>query len=110
MQFKNNEKEDRMVRTSKAYSPDQLEILRWAVRFGIVTADAVAHHGGWTLGSARARLLALERAGLLSSKRVLADAPALYAVTRAGLRASGLRGFDAARISVAGAPHAIACA
>jgi hypothetical protein len=85
-------------------------MLRWTVRLGAVTAEALAQHGSWTLASARARLQAAERAGLLSGRRVLADAPTLYTVTRAGLRASGLRGFEPSHISVAGAPHAIACA
>jgi hypothetical protein len=50
------------------------------------------------------------RASLLSRKQLLAGAPALYTVTRAGLRASGVRGLEPGRVSVAGAPHAIACA
>ncbi|MGD0453998.1 MAG: hypothetical protein ABSB69_10410 [Solirubrobacteraceae bacterium] len=99
-----------MVLASNTHSPDQLEILRWTVRLGVVTAEAVAQHGGWTLASARGRLIAAERAGLLRSRRVLAGKPALYTVTRAGLRASGLRGFEPCRISVANAPHAIECA
>lgn len=98
-----------MVRANAASSPEQLEILRWTVRLGAVTADAVAQHGGWTTASARARLQAAQRAGLLSGRRVLANAPTLYTVTRAGLRASGLRGLEPGRVSVANAPHAIAC-
>jgi hypothetical protein len=99
-----------MVRAHSTPSPDQLEMLRWTVRLGAITSDALARHRDWTLASARARLGAAERDGLLRRRRVLADAPALYTVTRAGLRASGLRGFAPSRISVAGAPHAIACA
>jgi hypothetical protein len=99
-----------MVPTSNIPSPDQLEILRWTARFGIATAEALAQRGGWTLASARGRLLAAERAGLLQRRRVLAGAPTLYTVTRAGLRASGLRGLEPARVSVSGAPHAIECA
>jgi hypothetical protein len=41
---------------------------------------------------------------------VLVGQPPLYAATRAGLRATGLRGFEPCRISVANAPHTIACA
>ncbi len=99
-----------MIRASKTYSPEQLAILRWTARLGAVTAEALAQHEGRTLASARARLLAAERAGLLCRRRVLADAPALYTLTRAGLRASGLRGVEPCRVSVSGAPHAIACA
>jgi len=99
-----------MTRTSKTPSPEQIAILRWAVRLGAVTAEAVAQHEGRTVASARARLLAAERAGLLSRRRVLAASPALYTVTRSGVRASGLRGFEPCRLGVSNAPHAIACA
>jgi hypothetical protein len=99
-----------MIRAGKTYSPERLEALRWTVRLGAVTADAVAQHCGWTSASARARLLAAERTGLLRSWRVLSGQPALFTVTRAGLRASGLHGFEPCQVSVAGAPHAIACA
>jgi hypothetical protein len=99
-----------MIRAGKTYSPEQLMALRWTVRLGAVTAEAVAQHCRWTPASARARLLAAERTGLLRRWRVLAGEPALFTVTRAGLRASGLRGFEPCRVSVAGAPHALACA
>ncbi len=99
-----------MVPADKTYSPEQLEILSWTVRFGAVTAEALAVHGGWTLASARARLCAAERAGLLRSQRVLAGSSRLYTATRAGVRRSCVRGLEPCRISVATAAHAIACA
>ncbi len=99
-----------MVRAGNAHSPERLATVRWTVRLGAVTADALALHQGCTLASARARLIAAERAGLLCGRRVLVGEPTLYTATRLGLRASGLRGFDPCRISVASAPHAIACA
>ena len=99
-----------MVPIGNAHSPELLEILRWTVRLGAITAPALAEHGGWTLASARARLSAAERAGLLRSRRVLADAPPLYTATRAGVRASGLHGYEPPRVSVTGAAHAIECA
>jgi hypothetical protein len=99
-----------MVRNSKSHSPEQLALLRWTVRLGAVTPEAAAAYGGWTLASARARLIAAERAGLLCSRRLLADRPTLYTAARAGLRASGLHGLEPCRISVANAPHAIECA
>jgi hypothetical protein len=99
-----------MSRVSKTHSPEQLAILHWTVRLGAVTAEALAQHEGRTLASARARLLAGERTGLLARRRPLTGAPALYTATRAGLRASGLRGFEPCRVSVANAPHAVACA
>jgi hypothetical protein len=99
-----------MVQSSNPISPEQLALLRWTVRLGVVTADALAVHGGWTLASARARLQAAESKGLLCNQRLLAGRPALYTATRPGLRASGLPGFEPCRVSVAGAPHAIECA
>ncbi len=99
-----------MVQSSNPISPEQLALLRWTVRLGVVTADALAEHGGWTLASARSRLQAAESKGLLCSQRLLAGRPALYSATRSGLRGSGLHGFEPCRVSVAGAPHAIECA
>jgi hypothetical protein len=99
-----------MVQSSNPTPPEQLALLRWTVHMGVVTADALAVHGGWTLASARARLQAAESKGLLSSQRLLAGRPALYTATRPGLRVSGLHGFEPCRVSVAGAPHAIECA
>jgi hypothetical protein len=99
-----------MTRAGNAQSQEQLEIVSWTVRFGVATAEAIAVHGGWTLASARGRLCAAERAGLLSSRRILAGTSPLYTATRAGLRASGVRGLEPCRLSVSAAPHAIACA
>jgi hypothetical protein len=99
-----------MVRSGNTHSPERLALLRWTVRLGAVTPEALAQHADWTLASARARLQAAERAGVLHSRRVLAGAPTLYTATRAGLRASGLCGFEPCRVSVANAPHAIECA
>lgn len=91
-------------------SADRSEMLRWAARIGIVTASALAAREGITPSSARARLAAAERRGLLARSELLAGRPALYTVTRAGLRAGGLVGLAPARVSAAGAEHAIACA
>jgi hypothetical protein len=99
-----------MVQASNTHSPERLSLLRWTVRLGAVTPEALAQHGGWTLASARGRLLAAERAGLLRSRRVLAGAPVLYTATRAGLRVSGLHGLELCRVTVSNAPHTIECA
>jgi hypothetical protein len=99
-----------MVRASNTHSPERLSMLRWTVRLGAVTPEALAQHAGCTPASARGRLLAAERAGLLRGRRVLAGAPVLYTATRAGLRASGLPGLEPCRVTVANAPHAIECA
>jgi hypothetical protein len=99
-----------MSRVNTEHSPEKLAMLRWAVGLGAITAEALAHHEQRTLASARGRLRAAERAGLLARRQLLADAPALYAVTRAGVSASGVRGLEPCRVSVANAPHTIACA
>jgi hypothetical protein len=103
-------KEDQMVPACKSHSPEQLTLLRWIAGLGAVTAEALAVHGSFTVASARGRLLAAERAGLLVRRRLLAGEPALYALTSHGTRACGVRGLQPCRMSVAGAPHAIACA
>jgi hypothetical protein len=99
-----------MSTTERTHSRELLETVRWAGRMGVVTAEALAHRQRRAPASARGLLLSGERAGLLRRNRVLANAPALYTVTRAGLRAADLRGLEPTRVSVANAPHAIACA
>ncbi len=99
-----------MSRKVKTYSHGQLELTRWIAGLGAVTAEALALRGEITPASARARLLAAERAGLLRGSRLLVGAPALYVATRGGLRAAGVCGCEPCRVSVANAPHAIACA
>ncbi|MGH2865001.1 MAG: hypothetical protein ACRDJX_07090 [Solirubrobacteraceae bacterium] len=98
------------TKSDARYSSELLEVVRWTGRLGAVTAEAMAHHQQRPLASARALLLSGERAGLVRRSRVLANAPTLYAVTGAGLRAAGLRGLEPSRVSVANAPHAIASA
>jgi hypothetical protein len=101
---------ERLGSSEPSGSDDRSAILRWVVRLGAVTADALAQRNGLTVVSARARLTAAERAGLLCRRRLLTDQPALYAATRAGVRASGLTGFEPCCISVANAAHTLACA
>jgi hypothetical protein len=93
-------------------SPELLraEIVRWAAGLGAVTAESLAVRLQVGVGSARARLLAAERSGLLARHRPLAGQPALYTVTRAGLRAVAVRRLDPARVSAAGAGHLVQCA
>jgi hypothetical protein len=99
-----------MSHPSKTPSQAQLAALRWTVRLGAVTAEALAERDGRTIASARALMGGAERAGLLSRARILARRPALYTATKAGLRASGLSGFEPCRLSTSNAAHAIACA
>ncbi len=99
-----------MIRGASTPSPGRLALLRWTARVGAVTAEALAAHEQSTVISARSRLAAAERDGLLSRSRPLARQPALYVVTRAGLRTCGLSQLEPGRITVANAHHAIACA
>ena len=85
-------------------------LVSWAAGLGAVTAEALALRLRVSVPSARARLLAAERAGLLTRHRPLVDRPALYTVTRVGLRAIAARGLQPGRVSAAGAAHLIECA
>jgi hypothetical protein len=85
-------------------------MLQWTVRMGAVTAEALAHRDQTTLASARARLGRATGEGLVRGHRLLTERPTLYTATPAGVRASGLGGFDPCRVSAAGAQHLIACA
>jgi hypothetical protein len=91
-------------------SAERLEILRWTAGLGAVTAEALAERRGIAVASARARLLAAERRGFLRRWRPLVARPALYTITRSGLRHAEVRGLDPCRVSAAGAAHLIECA
>jgi hypothetical protein len=90
-------------------SSERVALLRWTARMGAVTAEALAYSQSTTVASARGRLQAAERAGLLLRRRPLAERPALYTLTRAGVHTSGLRGLDPCRVSAANAQHMIVC-
>jgi hypothetical protein len=85
-------------------------LLRWTARTGPVTAEALARRNELSVAGARGRLLAAERAGLLSRSRPLREEPSLYTLTRAGFRAAGMPGEAPGRVSAANARHSIACA
>jgi hypothetical protein len=91
-------------------TPERVAILQWVARIGAVTDQASADRHGTTVASARARLLAAGRAGLLARHHPLAGQPSLYTVTRAGMRTSGLHGLDACRVSSSNAFHLVECA
>ncbi|HTW40926.1 MAG TPA: hypothetical protein VMD79_01265 [Solirubrobacteraceae bacterium] len=99
-----------MLAKSKPHTQEQLTIVRWTAGLGAVTAQAFAQHMQLTLASARTRLAAAERAGLVRKTHVLVGEPALYTTTSAGLRAASVHGLEPCRVSAANAPHAIACA
>jgi hypothetical protein len=91
-------------------SPERISIVRWAAGLGAVTAEALAEHLGLSVASARARLAAAERERLLERCSLLKGRPALYAVTRTGLRAADVRGVDPYKVSASNALHLVECA
>ncbi len=90
--------------------PERVALIHWAAGLGAVTAEALAEHLGISVASARGRLGAAEGERLLERHRPLTGRPALYTVTRAGLRAAGARGLDPCRVSPSNALHLIECA
>ena len=86
------------------------ELLRWTARIGAVTADSLALLQDISVASASARLVAASRAKLLARHHLLIGQPAIYTATAAGVRFSGVEGLEPVRISVANAPHTLACA
>ncbi len=93
-----------------APTPERVAIMQWTARMGAITAEALADRLEVTVASARGRLQVLEKVGWLSRKRPLAQQPALYTATRAGLRVAGLQGLDPCRVSASNAHHLIVCA
>jgi hypothetical protein len=94
----------------RSLSGEQQRMLAWAYSIGAVSADALARREGWTVSSAQGRLLSAQRAGLLERSRPLAAVPSLYAPTREGMRAIGLRPHRPASVTAANAQHASCCA
>lgn len=88
----------------------RISIVRWAAQIGSITAEALADREGASVASARARLAAAERHGLLVRHRPLALQPALFCATPLGMRAAAVQGLDPGRVSAAGARHAIVTA
>jgi hypothetical protein len=90
--------------------PAVIEAARWAARLGAITADALAVRDGVATATAARRLLVAERAGLVVCGRPLRGRPALYTMTRAGLRATGETRLDPCRVTPGNAQHLIDCA
>jgi DNA-binding Lrp family transcriptional regulator len=87
-----------------------LALVSWAARLGAITADALAERADVSFASARARLAAAERAGLLTRRSAVTDSPALYTATRLGLRITGSSSLGICRVSASNAAHLAACA
>jgi hypothetical protein len=99
-----------MVRRDPALSLERVALIQWTARMGAVTEQALAIAQNVSESSARAQLRAAERTGLLARSRPLTRQPALYTLTRTGMRSCDLRGLDPCRVSASGAAHLIACA
>jgi hypothetical protein len=91
-------------------SPARIAIVRWAAALGAITAEALAERLGVSEASARGMLAAAERERLLKRFSPLRGRPALYAITRAGLRKADVHGLDPCRVSASNALHLIECA
>lgn len=90
-------------------SPEVAELLCRMAGLGAVTAEALAAHRNCSTASARGRLLALQRLGLVARWRPLVGEPSLYTVTQRGVRTAGIVGISPARVSASGARHALWC-
>jgi DNA-binding Lrp family transcriptional regulator len=86
------------------------QLLGWLASIGAAGGDDIAAACGLGPGAARSRLRRLERDGLVRQVRLLADAPALYLLTRRGLRAAGRPELGLATVSAAGFAHQLAVA
>jgi hypothetical protein len=87
-----------------------LTLLEWAAALGAISAQALAVHDASSVASARTRLAAAARAGLLARSAPLRGGAPLYTLTGAGLRACGERGLAPVRVTAASAAHAATCA
>jgi hypothetical protein len=91
-------------------SDERIELLRWTAGIGAVTSESLALRRRASAASAQAMLTAAVRAKQLARHRLLADRPALYTITRLGLRVAALERVEPRRVSPASAQHMIACA
>lgn len=91
-------------------TPERIALLGWIACLGAVTAEAVAVREATTPASARAKLRAAEREGLLERRALLAGEPALYVLSGAGRRRSGVRALGPCHVSPSNAAHLAACA
>src|SRR6202035_3264491 len=97
-----------MRRQDHRLTPEQIDLVHWNASLGAVTAEALSLRLGITMASARGRLSSAQRRGLIA--RAPLGSPALFTVTRAGLRAAQVHGIDPVRVSPGGANHSIVCA
>jgi len=85
-------------------------ILDWLAAIGAASALELAAVAQLSRRAVLAHLHALERAGLISSVKLLRGEPALHALTRRGLRAAGRPELDPVAISASSFGHCLAVA
>lgn len=95
--------------SSDGCSPELAAVVCWTAGLGAVTAEGLANECDCSLPSARGRLLAATRAGLLLRSRPLTGQPSLYTSTRRGLLVAGMEGSSPSRVSPAGVRHMVLC-
>ncbi len=93
-----------------AHGSPHAALVCWIARLGAVTERALAEREDCSAASARGRLQAGARAGLVARTRPLHGAPSLFTATLAGMRLAGLGGVAPTRVSAASAGHQIVCA
>ncbi|MGH2835036.1 MAG: hypothetical protein ACRDK4_04605 [Solirubrobacteraceae bacterium] len=99
-----------MTSQSKSIATERLDSLRWAASLGAITAEALTVRRAVSVASARGRLSAMCRRGLLRRTRPLNGCPALFSLTAAGARAAGLPGLAPVRVGASSADHLSVCA
>jgi hypothetical protein len=85
-------------------------MLEWLAGLGAAAVTELADVAGLSHKASAARLRRLALATLVSRVRLLHGKPALYVITRSGLRAIGRDELGPARISSSGFVHALECA
>ncbi len=93
-----------------SFDPKNKAMIEWLAGIGAASATELADVCGSTIAAASTRLRRLEGEGLVSESRLLHARPALYLITRSGLRAAGRGELTAPRVSHAGFVHALECA
>jgi DNA-binding MarR family transcriptional regulator len=91
------------------YDGPTAAVLDWLAGIGGAGLAEIAGAQELSAAAAAARLRRLERDGLVEAVRLLHGRPALYVITRAGLRAAGRRELAPPRVSSSGFAHLLEC-
>lgn len=87
-----------------------MAMLEWLAGIGAAALDELADVAGLQRVAAATRLRGLEQQTFVAQRRLLHGRPALYLITRAGLRAVGRADLGPAHVSESGFAHALECA